>query len=277
MSELSQGLTAPAPGSPEERLRTLEDLFGREWVKEFDDPVLFRSYTFNSKTATGFYLRNFAAMSRFLFAEVIYRRRPGFDDAMLNQFVEEVGKKLAEVQGLLVVNAQRQRKLCESNGQQADAAYVHPHHLLVPIIVPLATSYMRCLVKLDELFQLTGSATLCGVINSGDRKTIELTARRAMRLLHGLIRHEYTKLRTEAERLLTSPAMPEMSDEERVRIEDGQVQTVDHQDQHLDDDESGEPSPAATAMAPGRSEDHLQPVLPKADAQSETCGISASE
>jgi hypothetical protein len=268
MSEASQSPSASAPVSPEERLRIMEDLFGKEWVNDFDDPILFRSYTFTSKTATRFYLRNFAAMSHFLFAEILYRRRPDFDEKMLNNFVVTIAKKLADVQGQLVAHSQKVRKLCESNGQLADATYVHAHQLLVPIIAAHATSYMRCLVRLDELFQLTGSATLCGVIDGGQRKTIELTARRAMRHLHGVIRIEYTKLRKESERL-QAPVPSEMADDDSERINGDQPQAADHVAVQLDDDDSCKLASPSQPVEPGASASYLPNTLLEADAIAE--------
>lgn len=105
------------------------------------------------------------------------------------------------------------------------------------------------------------------MINSYERKTIALTARRAMRVLRGLIRHEYSKLRTESERLLALPPIPEVPAQDSERLEDDPAQTVGHQTAH--DDESCNPGLTADAVGPSPSEGQFQPALPERNAPTE--------
>lgn len=239
---------ASAPAPPDARLRTMVELFGQDWVDDFTDPIVFRNYSLSSKTARQFYMRDFAQMSRFLWAEVLYRRRPEFDVAMLDGFVIAVARKFAAIQARLAADCQRLHKLCESNGQPEDAAYVHPQLLLVPIIAAQATSYMRCLVTLDELHRLSGSATLNGVIDGSQRKNFELDARKAMRSLNGLIRHEYTRLRAAAERLKSggevSEREPELAGDDAQQGRQGPGQPIGEEPHG----ESG-PTPDSGAVA----------------------------
>ncbi len=136
MSEPVPQLSVSTPAAPEDRVRAFVEIFGQKWVNEFNDPVVFRSCSLSSKAALQFYRRDFAEMSRLLFADTMYRRRAGFDQAVLDAFIEAATKKLAEVQALIAVQCQRLVKVCESNGQPTDAAYVHQQQMLVPIISP---------------------------------------------------------------------------------------------------------------------------------------------
>lgn len=258
MNEFPPSPSEAALASHDERLRTLVELFGQDWVDDFNDPIVFRSYSLCSKAAKQFYIREFQEMSRILYAETIYRRRPNYDQSLLDTFILEVAKKLAEVQAALAAHCQRLLRLCESNGQPTDAAFLHPHHLLVPIVAAHATSYMRCLVKLDELHQLSGSATLNGVIDANQRKLVELQARKAIRSLGGFIRNEYAKIRAEAVRVR---AAPDVHDPEVEQGEGPEPQVVMRQDTAaLDHDENGQSGHESGVSGPLPASADLQPA-----------------
>jgi len=241
MSESVPQLSASAPAAPEERVRALIEIFGQKWVSEFNDPVVFRSCSLSSKAAMQFFTREFAEMSRILFADTMYRRRAGFDQALLDTFIAVVTKKLADVQALIAVQCERLIKLCESNGQPIDAAYVHQQQMLVPIISPHAASYLRCLVKLEELHRISGSAMLNGVIDGEQRRVAENHGHKAIRSLSGVLRNEYTKVRREAERVRAEAAGIGQGLE---HVDDSELQAPDDLERVFQEDQ-GEPGPLA--------------------------------
>lgn len=201
MREPVPQLSVSTPAAPDDRVRAFVEIFGQKWVSEFNDPVVFRNCSLSSKAALQFYSRDFAEMSRILFADTMYRRRAGFDQAVLDAFIDAATKKLAEVQALIAVQCERLVKLCESNGQPTDAAYMHRQQMLVPIISPHAASYLRCLLKLEELHRISASAMLNGVIDGEQFRVAEHHGHRAIRSLSGVLRNEYVKVRREAERV----------------------------------------------------------------------------
>lgn len=207
MSEPAPQLSASSPAASDERVRALVEIFGEKWVSGFNDPVVFRSCSLSSKAAMQFYTREFAEMSRLLFADTMYRRRAGFDQAVVDTFMAAATKKLAEVQALIAVQCERLIKLCASNGQPTDAAYVHQQQMLVPIISPHAASYLRCLLKLEELHRISVSAMLNGVIDGEQCRVAEHHGHNAIRSLSGVLRNEYGKVRREAERVRAEAAV----------------------------------------------------------------------
>jgi hypothetical protein len=234
MSELPPPISPAIAFSPEDRIRTLAEVFGEDWANDFQDPVVFRSYCFYSPAAKQFYKREFPLVSRTLFAESVYRRRPLYDQALLDSFIVAAAKKLSDVQAMIGVQCLRLVKLCESNGQLTDASFLHPQQLLVPIIAAHATSYLRCLQRLDELYHLSGSATLNGVIDGNQRKTVELLCRKAVRSFSAMLRNEIVKLRKESLRMRTVAGL---SDLELDQVEGAQAQAIERFDQAAQEEE----------------------------------------
>jgi hypothetical protein len=214
--------TAPPPPSPvdaEEQLNALAEVFGEYFAADFQDPVVFRRYCFQSPAAKQFYKRNFPLVSRTLFLESVYRRRPLYNQDILDEFVAKVSKRLADIQMLISTQSARLKKLCDSNGQLTDAAFVHPHEVLVPIIAAHANTYVRCLVKLDELEQI---------------------CRKAIRAFRTMLRYEIITLRKESARMRLALAMPDVEVE---HAEGAQEQAL----QVAEDSAQGEDQPEATS------------------------------
>lgn len=189
--------TAPPVALPvdaDEQLSAMAEVFGEHYAQDFQDAVVFRRHSFQSPAAKQFYKRNFPLVSRTLFLESVYRRRPLYNQAILDTFVTMVSKRLADIQQLISTQSVRLKKLCDSNGQLTDAAFVHPYEVLVPIIAAHANSYVRCLLKLDELYQLSASATLNGVIDGNQRKAVEQICRKAIRAFSTMLRYEIITL-----------------------------------------------------------------------------------
>ncbi len=213
----------PSPVAAEEQLNALAEVFGQYYAQDFQDPVVFRRFCFHSPAAKQFYKRNFPLVSRTLFLESVYRRRPLYNQDILDDFVTKVSKRLADTQALISTQSARLKQLCDSNGQLTDAAFVHPYEVLVPIIAAHANTYVRCLLKLDELYQLSGSATLNGVIDGSQRKSVEQVCRKAIRAFSTMLRYEIITLRKESARMRLALASP---DGEIERAEGAQEQAI---------------------------------------------------
>lgn len=237
MNEFTAPPTVP-PVDAEEQLEALTEVFGEHYAHDFQDAVVFRRYCFQSPAAKQFYKRNFPLVSRTLFLESVYRRRPLYNQDVLDTFVTMVSKRLADVQQLISTQSVRLKELCESNGQLTDAAFVHPHQVLVPIIAAHANSYVRCLLKLDELYQLSASATLNGVIDGNQRKAVEQICRKAIRAFSTMLRYEIITLRKESARMRLALTAP---DSEVERAESAQEQALQTIEEAVQGDEIAEP------------------------------------
>lgn len=232
----------------EDQIKALAAVFGAEYAEEFQDPVVFKWYVFESPAVKQFYKREFPLISRTLFVESVYRRRPTYDQLVLDSFAALSAKKLGDILQMITTQCERLVKLCKTNGQMTDAAYLHPQTTLVPIIASHANTYIRCLVKLDELYRLSGSATLNGVIDGNQRKAVELLCRKAVRAFSAMLRNEIIKLRRESYRMRTAAGV---EDQELERAEGSQEKAMQAFDQAVENenklDNSAQVDPASAA------------------------------
>lgn len=202
MSDPADNETPQTPMfSAEQQLAALAEVFGAEYVRDFQDPVLFMPAVFRSPTVKQFYKREFPLISRTLIVESVYRRRPTYNQNVLDDFAAMSSRKLADILTLLGTQCERLRMICKTNGVQVDATYMHPDERLVPIIAGHAKTYLAVLRKLDELYQLAGSANLNGVIDSSVRMKTELLSRKAVRAFSAMLRNEIFKLYKESQRM----------------------------------------------------------------------------
>lgn len=194
-------------------------LFGTKYLDGFQDPVIFRNAKFYSPAVQQSYKRDFALISRTLYGEYIYRRRPAYNQAILDSFSNLCATKLAAIKELLNRNVARIHTACKTQGQEVDASYLSFVSRTVPIIHAHALQYLQCLQSLDLLLQATGSATLNGVITAEQRKEAELQARRAINAFSSMVRAESGKIRKEARRVIeqVSPHDDEMKKAESVQ------------------------------------------------------------
>lgn len=194
-------------------------LFGTRYLDGFQDPVIFRNAKFYSPAVQQSYKRDFALISRTLYGEYIYRRRPAYNQEILDSFSNLCATKLAAIKELLNRNVARIHTACKTQGQEVDASYLSYVHRTVPIIHAHALQYLQCLQSLDLLLQATGSATLNGVITAEQRKEAELQARRAINAFSSMVRAESGKIRKEARRVIEqiSPHDDEMKKAESVQ------------------------------------------------------------
>jgi hypothetical protein len=211
-----------------EKMDALAEVFGEKYAEGFDDPVVFVWRTFMSPAVKQFYKRDYPLISRTLFVESVYRRRPMYNQEVLDSFSGLVAKKLTDVLTLLSNQAARIRKLCETYGALTDADYLHPIRKLIPVIANHAKSYISVLEQLDQVYQLTGSATLNGVIDSNQRKNFELLSRKAVRAFSAMLRNEILKLRKESQRMR---AASNASDTEMDHAEAAQTNAIAEFDQ----------------------------------------------
>lgn len=191
----------PAMPTEDPRVAALAEVFGDQFAYNFRDPVIFVTETLRSPSPLSFYRRDFKLLSRYLFLESVYRRRPDYNQEMLDKYARMTGEKLAAVTLLLTKRIEQTAAMFKSNGINPDAVYLQPQTFYIPIIAMHARSFIGLLVKLDEYYQMTGSAALYGIIDGGQRMRAELEGRRAVRSFTAMVRMEQIKLRKESWRL----------------------------------------------------------------------------
>lgn len=228
----------------EDKRAALSEVFGEEYAKGFDDPVIFVRRTFMSPAVKQFFKREFPMISRTLFTESVYRRRPLFNQTVLDEFSALVEKKISDILTLLTTQVARLQKFCESNGAMVDADYMNPRTVLIPIIAGHAKNYIAVLEKLDIAYQYAGAATLNGVIDGNQRKQIELLCRKAVRAFSAMLRNEIIRLRKESQRMRAAMNTP---DPEVALAEDAHDQSVEAFDKAVSDDAAID---AASAVNP---------------------------
>ena len=211
--------------------------------------MVFIPRVFQSPAVKQFFKREFPLISRTLFVESVYRRRPLYNQTVLDDFASISKKKLSDILTLLGTQCDRIRKVCESNAALTDAQYMHPQTTLIPIIAGEARTYIEVLTKLDEAYQLCGSAILNGVIDGNQRKSTELLCRKAVRAFSAMQRNEIIKLRKESQRLRAGLTV---TDEELDKAEGAQTQSMQDFDEHTQNeaqiDGSGSVAPEAAAQ-----------------------------
>jgi hypothetical protein len=188
----------------DEQREAFIETFGGDYLKGFQDPLIFKYVSFFNTSVRQQYRHDFKVLSRCLFAEYIYRRRPDFNQEVLDHFSKLVGAKLADIKKLLTLNTTRVEQLLAQNGFAADGAYVSCQNKLVPIIHAASAQYLDILQLLDKLFQTTGSAVLYGVLTADQRKEAELKCKKAVRAFASMVRAESINVRKEAQRLASA-------------------------------------------------------------------------
>lgn len=220
----------------EKRKKSFAELFGERYEKSFTDPVAFRAIFFYSPPVAQEYRQNYKVLSRNLFAETVYRRRKGFDQEILNHYIQVSGKRLDAILKLLMLERDRMREVAYSNNVEIDAGYMHRKEHLVPIIHPHAGLFIKCLEAFDQLLQLSGTLFLHGIFDSDQRRQVEVKARGAIRQFSNVIRHESVKMRKEAQRLASEG---NGSDAELTTAIEGQEEAERHADAQIKADRIG--------------------------------------
>lgn len=215
--------------------KAFEDLFGADYAGRFTDPVLFQPVTFYSPPVSQEYRQNFKVLSRNLFAEWVYRRRRGFNEEILDNYVKVSGNKLDGIQRLIAADRDRLRAMAEGNGIEIDAGYLHCRNQMAPVIHSHAKEFLRCLQLFDELLQITGSLALHGMLSAVERRKVEVRARAAIRSFSATIRNESVKMRKEAQRLVAENE----HDQELVETMRSQEEAERHAEAQLEADRKG--------------------------------------
>lgn len=219
----------------EKRKKAFADLFGERYEKSFTDPVAFRTINFFSPPVSQEYRQNYKVLSRNLFAETVYRRRKGFDQEILNHYIQVSGKRLDAILKLLSLERDRMREVAFSNGVEIDAGYMHCKEHLIPIIHPHAGLFIKCLEAFDQLLQLSGTLFLHGIFSSDQRRQVEVKSRGAIRQFSNVIRNESVKMRKEAQRLADGQG----GDAELTTAIEGQEEAELHAEAQLKADHMG--------------------------------------
>lgn len=191
------------------KIAAMVDVFGPVFVERFNEPVLYMAADLYSPVAQGMYRRDFALLSRSLLLESVYRRRPGFNEAILDAFAANLQSQLAKVMNFFTVRTEQLVKLFTSQGITPEPVYIKVRHISsIPVIATHARSFIMMLRQLDDYYQLTGCATLVGILDGGQRRTAETQARKVVRAFAAVVRLEAIKLRKESMRLATMSAEP---------------------------------------------------------------------
>lgn len=183
------------------RIIALSEVFGERFAYTFRDPMLMMDQPLSVPVTQSMYRRDFPLLSRALYLESVYRRREGYNIELLENFARMIGEKLVAVTKLFDNRTTQMMALFKSNGVKAVSVYVHTMDLHVPIIASHARNFILLLKKLDDFYQLVGCAALNGLVDSAQRRTAELEARKAVRSFTGMVRTEQAKLRKESQRL----------------------------------------------------------------------------
>ena len=83
------------------RLDAFEKVFGVAYMERFTDPIHFTNGVFLNYRIHKFYENNFAFMSRNLFSEYVYLRRPKYNREILAKYHDLMARKLASLETLL--------------------------------------------------------------------------------------------------------------------------------------------------------------------------------
>lgn len=234
----AQALGQTAEFTHQQKLDAIAEVFGQEYADTFQDPVLFMPCVFMSPTVKQFYKREFNLISRTLFVESVYRRRPTYNQSVLDDYSAVSSRKLADIQKLLTTQCDRLAHICRSNGVQLDASYMHPQQRVVPIIAGHAKTYIATLHKLDEVYQLTGTALLNGVIDGNARRECEMLCRKAVRAFSAMLRNEILKLYKESQRMRKAMAGP---DQELDKAESAHGQALAEFDASVESERTTDP------------------------------------
>jgi len=243
------------------RIEALIDVFGPVFVKRFNEPVLYMSAELSAPVTQAMYRRDYALLSRSLLLESVYRRRIGFNEAILDGFAATLQAQLAKVMQFFTVRTEQLTKLYTSQGITPEPVYIKVQHYPdIPVIATHARSYIMMLRQLDDYYQLTGCATLMGILDGGQRRTAEMQARKVVRAFNAVVRQESIKLRKESLRLANSGKEP-VADE--VQLAESIVDTgmVEHdaatesagEAMHSDDAALILEGIASTAVASGKA------------------------
>ena len=184
------------------RVAAFTEVFGVEYMERFTDPIHFTNAVFLNYRIHKFYENNFAFMSRNLFSEYVYLRRPKYNRDILTKYHDLMGRKLQSLETLIKrFNDQIDRVLEANNVNQEDIGYLRPNHELVPVIHAQSYQYLDLLKAADALFTKTAAAVLQGIITSESKREIENKSILAMRALGSTVRSEAITLRKEAQRV----------------------------------------------------------------------------
>lgn len=184
------------------RKEAMVQIFGEEYADRFNDPVLFFDASFCAPTPLNFYRRDFKFLSRHMYAESVYRRRPDFEKDVLDRYSAMLSKKLADIETLLRNQNERIRVALRSNGVEENAVYLQTRTVTVPVIASHAKQYISLLKLMDEAYQLAGTALLHGIFDGAQRADAELKTRKPIRAFAELVRNEQIKLYKEARRVM---------------------------------------------------------------------------
>ncbi len=184
--------------------RALADTFGEPFAKTFASPYVVREdHRFECPVAIRFYKKDYPYIARNLYLEYQYRTWRGFNQEMLQRYVDLVTKKLENIKILMQNFINRMQNLLDQQGHRLDAS-MWPNNLTrdVPIISAHANEYLEALRLLEKVYLLAGTANMFGVLNSAQRAEAEAISKKAVRAFRSVLQAEVIKLYREAHRVM---------------------------------------------------------------------------
>lgn len=184
------------------RVEAFNKVFGGDYSARFTDPIHFVRGEFLNYRIHQFYKHNFAFISRNMFTEYVYLRRPKYDRAILTRYHDLMAKKLDLLNSLVKrFTGQVDHVLNVNNASDEEIGFLKPNEELVPVIHAQARQYLDLLLETDRLFVKTAAAVLQGQLNSDEKLDIEKKTILAFRSLGNMVRSESVTLRKEAQRV----------------------------------------------------------------------------
>lgn len=184
------------------RNAAFEKCFGGPYMDRFTDPIHFVNVSFLNYRIHKFFENNFAFMSKNLFSEYVYRRRPKYNHEILVKYFDLMAKKLGGVQTILHKYHGQVDAVLKANGAtDEDIGYVRDYPELVPIIHAQSRQYLDLLLSADQLFVKIAAAVLNGLMDSNDKTEIERKVILTFRAIGNTVRSEAITLRKEAQRV----------------------------------------------------------------------------
>jgi hypothetical protein len=189
----------------QQRVEAFEKVFGKKYLERFTDPIHFMDVQFYNYRIHKFYENNFQFISKNLFVQYVYRRRPAYNLDVLTRYHDIIAGKLAGVQKILTrYTGQVDAVMAANNGSDEDIGFVRQSFEKVPVIHGQARQYLDLLLMADALFIKVAAMVLQGLMDADQKTEIEKKVILTFRAVGNTVRSEAIKLRQEAQRVASA-------------------------------------------------------------------------
>lgn len=186
------------------RVKALEHLFGKDFVRSFQSPyMVMEEHRIECPVGIRLFKKDFQYLSKQLYVEYQFRTWYGYNRELLDRYADITNAKLTAIDTMLQQSINRIKKLLDQAGHKDELSlFPAPFITDVPIIASSARAYISALSKLDRLYEVAGTANLMGVIDSQQRAEVELISKKAFRAFRSILQNEVGKLYREAKRVV---------------------------------------------------------------------------